>query len=41
MGNSGTVTNWSYTLAPDSFFFLMVADNGSAEGSYGAATGGG
>lgn len=35
MGNSGTVTDWHYSLAPDSFFFLMVADNGSAEGSYG------
>ena len=40
VGNSGTVSNWSYALAPDSFFFLIVADNGTAEGSYGVTSGG-
>lgn len=40
VGNSGTVANWDYSAAPDSFFFLMVANNGSAEGSYGTRTGG-
>jgi hypothetical protein len=38
VGNSGTVTDWSYALAPDSFFFLMVGDNGTSEGSYGTNT---
>jgi hypothetical protein len=40
VGNAGTAANWDYSAAPDSFFFLMVANNGSAEGSYGTRTGG-
>ncbi len=40
MGNSGTMTDWSYAGAPDSFFFLLVADNDTAEGSYGLKSNG-
>jgi hypothetical protein len=32
--NSG-VFDWIYPAAPDSFFFLIVANDGSKEGSYG------
>jgi hypothetical protein len=35
VGNTGTVTDWSYAGAPDSFFFLMVGESATAEGSYG------
>jgi hypothetical protein len=39
IGNSGAFL-WDYPAVPESFFFLVVGNDGVAEGSYGTRSGG-
>jgi hypothetical protein len=39
LGNSGSYV-WSYPVNPESLFFVVVGNNGAAEGSYGRNSGG-